>query len=366
MRTLRVVTCLTLVSMVLLLPALSSAQVLGCSVVPESWGTVQQGLNTLAFGACARHDLCYRACNPIGGPYHGYGYKATCDSIFLADLLAACAAWSVILSFPNSEWVDQDDFLDDCAAVAAAAYVGVSLFGDGAFLSGQCEHCNQWACNQGGGFYDEEQCIRLCWPGLDRDNCDLFPMGPDCPICPIGLDLQGNGLKLTGPNPAVYFDLNGDGTLNHTSWTRVQTKDGFLVWDRNQNGKIDDGREMFGNYTPLLLSFAVPRHGYEALEEFDSFTLGGNGDSLIDSHDQIFEHLQIWLDENRDAVTQEGELKSLSELGVNAISLSYYRDDQTDQWGNVFRWWSPIYFEDGSISMSTDVFFVRLPSNETP
>ena len=60
-------------------------------------------------------------------------------------------------------------------------------------------------------------------------------------------------------------------------------------------------------------------------------------------------------------MTQEEELMPLSELGVAAISLSYFRDDQEDQWGNVFQWWSPIYFEDGSESMSVDVFFQRVP-----
>jgi hypothetical protein len=110
-----------------------------------------------------------------------------------------------------------------------------------------------------------------------------------------------------------------------------------------------------------LFSAELPRHGYEVLEEFDRFAAGGNEDGVIDASDAIFAHLQLWLDENRDGVTQTGELRSLPDVGVAAIGLSYYRADQVDQWGNILRWWSPIFFDDGSDSMSVDVFFHRLP-----
>jgi len=338
--------------------------IIGCSIVPESWGAVQQGLDKLFFGACAIHDQCYRTCNPRGGPYVGYGYKAFCDTTFYANLGFVCNTWASVLSFPNLEWVNRDDFLDECLDYATYGYALVLSAGTYFFLEGQCNgYCNQWACGQLGLQYtwiQDQNCISICWPGIDRDNCEMRPWGYDCPPCPIGLDLKGNGFKLSGPNPSVYFDLDADGTLDHTSWTRVQTKDGFLVFDRNGNGIIDDGRELFGYTTPMMLSGSVARHGYEVLAEFDLAPLGGNGDGVVDAQDAVFEHLQVWLDGNRDGVTQEGELKSLPEVGVTAIGLSYYRADQEDQWGNVLRWWSPIYFEDGSASMSVDIFFQRL------
>jgi hypothetical protein len=351
-----------------ILPTSSDAQgpgVIGCSIVPGSWGIVQQGLDKLFFGACAIHDNCYRTCNPIGGPYVGLGYKASCDTVFGLNLAFACQTWASILSFPNIEWVNRDAFLDECLDYAAYGYAAVLSVGTYFFVEGQCNnYCNQWACGFFGmtyGFFQQQNCFANCWPGFDRDNCEMRPWGFECPPCPIGLDLQGNGFKLSGPNPPVYFDLDADGEADHTSWTRMQTKDGFLVFDRNRNGVIDDGRELFGNATPLMLSSSLANHGYEVLEEFDLPPLGGNGDGVIDAEDAVFEHLQVWLDENRDGVTQEGELKSLSEVGVSAISLSYYRADEEDQWGNVLRWWSPIYFEDGSASMSVDIFFERLP-----
>ncbi len=331
---------------------------MGCSVVPESWALVQQGLDQIFFGACARHDLCYRACNPIGGPYLGFGYKAGCDTTLYSEMLLACETWTFILSFPNSEWTSAEDFFDECTTVATYGYGLVLSVGTIAFLQQQCLHCNQWACSQGGLPYSESLCTQLCG-GSTTDDCELRPWGYDCPPCPVALDLQGNGLKLSGPLPPVYFDLDADGVADHTSWTRVETHDGFLVLDRNANGKIDDGRELFGIATPLLLSNGWPHHGYEVLAEFDDPTLGGNDDGVIDDRDRIFGHLQVWLDTNRDGVTQAGELHSLSALGIKAMSLAYYRNQQVDQWGNQFRWWSTIYFQDGSTSESADVFFNR-------
>lgn len=352
---------LVVLLLIVTLPAPALSQTFGCSVVPESWKTVQAALDTIFGFACTRHDLCYRTCNPPEGPYRGYWYKDFCDAVLLGDLAAACNGWSVNLSYPNSLWTSAQEFLDDCGYYAGIAYLGVAVFGTGAFLNGQCDHCNQWACTQIPRSFSPLLCEALCgWGSRDPNDCEQTPWGYDCPPCPIALDLQGNGLKLTGPKPPVYFDLDGDGTPNHTSWTRVQTKDGFLVWDRNQNGMIDDGRELFGTATPPMLSPVPLHHGFEMLAELDQPALGGNGDGVIDQNDRLFEHLQIWLDTNRDGVSQAGELKGLAEVGVVAIDLSYFRDDQEDQWGNVLRWWSPVYFEDGTSSLAVDVFFERL------
>lgn len=349
-------------------PALAQTPggVFGCSIVPQSWSQVQQGLDTLFLGACTRHDLCYRTCNPIGGPYIGYSYKVGCDNQFAIDLLAACSAWALILSFPNIEWVDSNEFLNECADYAAYGYALVSTYGLIPYMENQClEYCNGWACQQlgfGPNTHDNFKCRQNCHPYLNRsdlDDCDTRPWMETCPQSPIGLDLQGNGFKLSGPRPPVYFDLDADGVADHTSWTRIETKDGLLVLDRNQDGMIENGVELFGTAAPLLLSGARPLHGYEVLAEFDDPILGGNGDQVIDQYDAIFAHLGVWLDKNRDAVTQEGELVSLPEAGVEGISLAYFESDEEDQWGNEFKWWSPIYLDDGRISTSVDIFFAR-------
>ena len=139
-------------ALLLTLPAPATAQgVVGCSVVPASWGVVQQGLDQLFFGACTRHDRCYRVCNPEGGPYVGFGYKSSCDAALYTELLLACETWSLILSFPNVEWVDQQAFLNECATYASYGYAAVSSYGVVVFLNGQCTYrCNAWACTQSG------------------------------------------------------------------------------------------------------------------------------------------------------------------------------------------------------------------------
>lgn len=66
---------------------------------------------------------------------------------------------------------------------------------------------------------------------------------------PIILDLDGDGLKTVGLASNIYFDHDGDGVQTRTGW--VGAGDALLVWDRNGNGRIDTGAELFGDFTPL-------------------------------------------------------------------------------------------------------------------
>ena len=67
---------------------------------------------------------------------------------------------------------------------------------------------------------------------------------------PIIVDTARDGYRLTSVANGVYFDVNADGTPERTAWTRRDSDDAFLAMDRNGNGRIDDGTELFGNYTP--------------------------------------------------------------------------------------------------------------------
>ena len=66
---------------------------------------------------------------------------------------------------------------------------------------------------------------------------------------PLVLDLDGDGVELISENNwnGVLFDFNGNGIKTATQW--VSSDDGLLVWDRNKNGKIDNGSELFGEDT---------------------------------------------------------------------------------------------------------------------
>ncbi|WP_460844414.1 beta strand repeat-containing protein, partial [Noviherbaspirillum agri] len=132
---------------------------------------------------------------------------------------------------------------------------------------------------------------------------------------PLTLDLDGDGIETVGAsltNP-ILFDHDGDGVKRGTGW--VKPDDGFLVIDRDGNGKIDNGSELFGDSTPLYAG-GTAKDGFAALAQEDT-----NADGLVSDLDVNFSNLRIWQDLNQDGVSQENELKSLSEQGILSINV---------------------------------------------
>jgi hypothetical protein len=84
---------------------------------------------------------------------------------------------------------------------------------------------------------------------------------------PIVLDLNGDGITTTSLTASIFFDHDSNGFAEQTGW--VNSQDGLLVRDLNNNGQIDNGHELFGSET-LLLNGQKAANGYLALAELDS------------------------------------------------------------------------------------------------
>lgn len=120
---------------------------------------------------------------------------------------------------------------------------------------------------------------------------------------PLVLDLAGNGFSTSGLQRSVRFDLDADGTLDQIS---VPTgDDALLAFDRNANGRIDNGRELFGDQHGAA-------NGFAELAKHDD-----NGDGRIDRQDAIFERLSLL---RFDAQGRQSS-QPLKEAGVSAIEL---------------------------------------------
>lgn len=176
-------------------------------------------------------------------------------------------------------------------------------------------------------------------PPVAAEPVQAPPDGPE-PVRksdPLALDLNGNGLETTGLDGGVRFDIDGDGRLDQVSF--VTGGDAFLALDRNGNGRIDDGTELFGDQRGH-------DNGYAALAEYDD-----NGDGRIDAADRVFQSLRLF------SIGPDGgqRLSTLEQAGVRSVTLSYTQSDRAlDAYDRIAQL-GTFEREDGTVGQSGDL-----------
>lgn len=178
------------------------------------------------------------------------------------------------------------------------------------------------------------------------------------PRDPLIIDFGAEGITLKSLEHGVNFDLDNNGFAEKTAW--IGTEDGFLALDRNGNGKIDNGGELFGDQV-IMKNGEKSTSGFVALKELDD-----NKDGVIDSEDDIYGKLQIWIDANHNGKSESGELKSLKETGIVSISLDYHEvsfvDDET---GTRIAETADVLMKRGDAATTTQISEFWFPVNSS-
>jgi hypothetical protein len=181
------------------------------------------------------------------------------------------------------------------------------------------------ACD-GGKITSECGVVQNCHPGqsLPNGTCGQAPCTLSGGIwsaevscnTPLVLAFQGESVEFT--DAPGNFDVAGRELSVGTRWVSRLTP--WLALDRDGNGTIDDGHELFGSMTELADGTRA-RDGFAALAALDD-----DGDGRITARDPSFGRLLLWRDDNQNRRSEPDELSPVSDSGLVAIDLGYRVD----------------------------------------
>src|SRR3984893_17333532 len=169
-------------------------------------------------------------------------------------------------------------------------------------------------------------------------------------VSPIILDLDRNGVDTVSAGSGAHFDHDGNGLAEKTGW--VASADGLLAWDRDGNGRIEGGKELFGDRTFLRDGVTRASNGFQALASWDD-----NADGKISVGDALWAQLQVWQDRDGDGCSTPDELSSLNELEITSIQTAYSTSTNVDSHGNEHRQVGSFSRADGTTGTAEDVWF---------
>ncbi len=220
------------------------------------------------------------------------------------------------------------DFLDGALGRLAKAFGGDGSGGGFPFAGGNLADLEGW--------------------GMPFDQAEGASPPPPCPLV---LDLDGDGTESVALTAGAYFDHAVDGFAEATGW--VGADDGLLVWDRDADGRIESGRELFGNQT-MLQSGQLAANGFVALAEWD-----GNADGKIDAADSVWGNLRVWKDADGDGFSAADELLAMADAGVLSVNLGYANGSGVDANGNTAWLAGSFTRTDTTTGQVTDYQFAR-------
>ena len=244
-----------------------------------------------------------------------------------------------------SYWIQQHNITwDDSASVKAIQSVSFGALGMSAYRVGLGDITEVIPTDN----IDVSVPMTLVDDDGSYDSGDLF-FTINQASAPITLDLDNDGVEYLSRDAGVVFTDEATGESVNTAW--VAPDDGLLVIDADGSGTVNESKE----YVFTEWSDKAETDMEAVAEVFDT-----NKDGLLNAQDDQFSQFAVWQDANSDGVTDQGELVSLIDMGVDSISLTYADESESGTAADgdvVIHGQSEVTFTDGSTTTAEDTSF---------